>query len=295
MASQLPPAAQQPLGALGRLPLELREQIYEYILPAEHDRRFKAKRSELPGKTPGLLFASRAIRRETIMLYFKSTHWTIGVKARGRGYMLCSAEPNATRLGRFSFQDKYNTATLDENTLLIRLISIGRASPGWPHLTFVMAQGGVGRIDHGPDCPACSPDQWHTAPIPSQGSPVVANAAVTSAPTAAPTYRDKALAFSQQYDARPAGPAQWQAPQGTVLQDLQMRYDQAISDHDGSKAVLEAALFGTLQLDRRGFSVRNLRTIAASMIPSVSSTLTEQAGIIRRLGQIWEQIHGLRA
>ncbi|KAI7164643.1 hypothetical protein KC316_g12812 [Hortaea werneckii] len=129
------------LGQLGRLPGEVRNLIYEHVLPPEDDRAFRAKRRFLPGEPPGLLFASKLIRQETIMLYFARTKWRILVKhnsAKDRtaqdGYFPASREPGATSLGYFSYRDAYTPLELNEDTPLFQQVSLERTCSDWPSL-----------------------------------------------------------------------------------------------------------------------------------------------------------------
>ncbi|KAI7086999.1 hypothetical protein KC356_g4572 [Hortaea werneckii] len=154
------------LGKLGRLPGEVRNLIYEYVLPPEDDRAFRAKRRFLPGKPPGLLFASKLIRQETIMLYFARTTWRILVKhnsAKDRiaqdGYFPASREPGATSLGYFSYRDAYTSLELNENTPLIRQVLIERISGDWQSL-LLKIDNGRPVVSHG-NCPACGAKGQH--------------------------------------------------------------------------------------------------------------------------------------
>ncbi|GAB1743361.1 hypothetical protein NU219Hw_g9198t1 [Hortaea werneckii] len=74
------PALSSHLRQLGLLPGEVRNPIYEYVLPPEDDRAFRAQRRFLPGKPLGLLLASKAVRQNTVMPYFQRTKWRILVK-----------------------------------------------------------------------------------------------------------------------------------------------------------------------------------------------------------------------
>ncbi|KAI6809801.1 hypothetical protein KC332_g12597 [Hortaea werneckii] len=148
------------LGQLGRLPGEVRNLIYEFVLPPEDDRAFRAKRRFLPGKPPGLLFASKLIRQETIMLYFARTTWRILVKhnsAKDRiaqdGYFPASREPGATSLGYFSYRDAYMPLELNEDTPLFQQVLLERISGDWQSMLLKIVDGRpVVSHDH---CPAC--------------------------------------------------------------------------------------------------------------------------------------------
>ncbi|KAI7308211.1 hypothetical protein KC315_g13454 [Hortaea werneckii] len=150
------------LGQLGRLPGEVRNLIYECVLPPEDDRAFRAKRRFLPGEPPGLLFASKRIRQETIMLYFARTKWRILVKhnsvrdrtAQQDGYFPASREPGATSLGYFSYRDAYTPLELNEDTPLFQQVSLERTSGDWPSVLLKIVN--ERPIVSHDDCLACS-------------------------------------------------------------------------------------------------------------------------------------------
>lgn len=148
------------LGQLGLLPGEVRNSIYEYVLPPEDDRAFRSKRRFLPGKPPALLFASKQIRQETIMFYFARTTWRMLMKhnsARDRtgqdGYFLASREPGATSLGYFSYHDAYTPLELNEDTPLFQQVSLERTSGDWPSLVLKIVK--ERPIVSHDDCLAC--------------------------------------------------------------------------------------------------------------------------------------------
>ncbi|KAI7401800.1 hypothetical protein KC336_g14555 [Hortaea werneckii] len=149
------------LGQLGRLPGEVRNLIYEYVLPPEEDRAFRAKRRFLPGKPPGLLFASKQIRQETIMLYFARTTWRILVKHNSAqdGYFPASREPGATSLGYFSYRDAYTPLELNEDTPLFQQVLLERMSGDWQSL-LLKIDNGQPVVSHD-DCPACDAKGRH--------------------------------------------------------------------------------------------------------------------------------------
>ncbi|GAB1726256.1 hypothetical protein NU195Hw_g5341t1 [Hortaea werneckii] len=154
------------LGQLGLLPGEVRNLIYEYVLPPEDDRAFRAKRRFLPGNPPGLLFASKQIRQETIMLYFARTTWRILVNhnsAKDRiaqdGYFPASREPGATSLGRFSYRDAYTSLELNEDTPLFQQVLLERMSGDWQTLLLKIVNGQP-VVSHD-DCPACDAKGRH--------------------------------------------------------------------------------------------------------------------------------------
>jgi len=57
--------ANQALGALDRLSPELRNMIYGLVMSKQDCQSGSTKLSDLPGKPPGLMFASREIYKET--------------------------------------------------------------------------------------------------------------------------------------------------------------------------------------------------------------------------------------
>lgn len=139
-----------PLGHLSRLPAELRNQIYGFILPRSRGRRLEAKKKYLPSASPVLLLLSREIRKEALMLFFWLNKWSVrlqGGKSR-RGYRV--------QLNYFSYQDPLSKLRIVERTPMLGSVSISRVSRGWPGLIFKIVNGRP-KVDHGDTCPLCDP------------------------------------------------------------------------------------------------------------------------------------------
>lgn len=233
----------------------MRDCIYQYVLPPEHDRIFRSKRRFLPDRSPALLFVSREIRKETILLYFRTTNWTFGVRRnlRGKGYHLLSAERKSSRLGYFCFNDKYHAATLGEGTPMLRQISVQRGSIGWPPLTIMIAQGGP-VISHGELCPACSPHLW----------------------------RARQTSQRMRFQASPSGLFQ-RAQTDEARQWLQLRYEREFHTHQASVAALQVALFNGIQVSGLALSLRDVRGVVSNVQGGALTALRDQKEIIETL------------
>lgn len=255
------------LGQLGRLPGEVRSLIYEYVLPPEDDRAFRAKRRFLPGKPPGLLFASTQIRQETIMFYFGRTKWLLLVKHNSAksqqmpdGYFLASQEPDAITLGRFLYRDAFSSMELDEQTPLFQQVSLERVSGSWPRLVIKIVKGRP-VIRHG-DCLACG-----------------VNTVVSRA------------MYDGWFSPYRHGPQSRRLlPLTATLED---RHQEAIDVHNKGIARIEKALFKKDEVSSFGFSVENMRDIVARITRDVSRALSEQSDLLRdfRSRSLWPEGH----
>ncbi|KAI7156282.1 hypothetical protein KC343_g8173 [Hortaea werneckii] len=243
------------LGQLGRLPGEIRNLIYEYVLPPEDDRAFRAKRRFLPGNPPGLLFASKQIRQETIMLYFARTTWRILVKHNSTkdrisqdGYFPASREPGATSLGRFSYRDAYTSLELNEDTPLFQQVLLERGSGDWQFL-HLWQQVTVERLT----------GEWQPLLLKiDNGRPVVSH---DNCPACGAKRRD-----SSQY--------------------AEYQYRRATKLHDEAVAAIEKALFRESTIDSLGFSVRDIRETTGRITREVSKALQVQDDEIQKLREL---------
>ncbi|KAI7150722.1 hypothetical protein KC343_g8071 [Hortaea werneckii] len=258
------------LGQLGRFPGEVRNLIYEYVLPPEEDRAFRAKRRFLPGKPPGLLFASKQIRQETIMLYFARTTWRILVKHSSTkdriadGYFPASREPGATSLGHFSYRDAYTSLELNEDTPLFQQVLLERGSGDWQFL-HLWQQVTVERLT----------GEWQSLLLKIvNGRPVVYH---DNCPACGAKRRDRAQYASYQLRA--------------LYESYQFR--RATRLHDEAVAAIQEALFGGSVIDSLGFSVRDIRETTGKITREVSQALKVQDDQIQnlrhltQLGELW--------
>lgn len=275
-----------PLGRLGRLPGEVRNRIYELVLPQEQERQFGSKRFYLPGHSPDLMRTSKAIRAETLMLYLWLTNWTVEVKHKrlGKGYHLCSLNRRCTTLGKFHLKDVGGSATINEDTPFLRQITFTRSTPGWPALTFAIGKGPHHKatVRHGANCPACFRAEWDEW---AEQLKEARQKAVEDAQSQNPqSMRDKMIAYIRQYHAVPI-------PEGEAMEELQRRYMKKTAKHDKLLASLSHNLLRGVQIGARGFSVAHLRVIASHLTGDVCSSLDVQDSVMAELRRLWRQMN----
>ncbi|KAK5740659.1 hypothetical protein LTR17_004464 [Elasticomyces elasticus] len=68
------------LGDLGRLSGEVRNLIYELVIPEAQTCAFPTTEHYLPASRPGLIFASRKFHTEMLKMYYWRTNWTMTIK-----------------------------------------------------------------------------------------------------------------------------------------------------------------------------------------------------------------------
>ncbi|KAK5740663.1 hypothetical protein LTR17_004468 [Elasticomyces elasticus] len=159
------------LGDLGLLPAELRNVIYELVMPTGQACQFGGAQRFLLERPPGLMLASRIVRTETLMLYFSKLDWSVNIEhgsIPGKGYNLVTPGNKVKKLAQFTFNDPWSGLTIKDDTKFLRQITVRRVSPGWPRMKFEVVPGaatGTATVvfRHGFNCPACNSEMWEGA------------------------------------------------------------------------------------------------------------------------------------
>ena len=222
------------------------------------------------------------------MLYFSETVWDFNIRRgirRGlhlvlqhtpaKGYFLSSSETSSTKLGKFAFKDALGAADMGETTDLFTEVVLVRASDGWKALRLVFKHGRP-TISHGHDCPVCCPEMWQAYLSTPQG----------------PANSSKFLPYQQGYSAGHEFRRTMHSI--TVQQSLQRRHEVAVDAHGDRLARLETSLFAGAQVHVRGFSVQNLRDIAANMDTAATKQMKEENALVDVLVRLWVDINGRR-
>ncbi|KAK4893458.1 hypothetical protein LTR27_008140 [Elasticomyces elasticus] len=312
------PNPDRALGDLGLLPAELRNVIYELVMPTGQACQFGGAQRFLLERPPGLMFASRIIRKETLMLYFSKLDWSVNIKhgsIPGKGYNLVTPGNKVKKLGHFTFNDPWSGLTIKDNTKFLRQITIRRVSPGWPCIKLEVVRGaatGTATVvfRHGSDCPACNSAKWEGAAQKRREALQVEvdDAAEKAANLSAQTlpgqpYSRRAAAYAQQsYSRRRTAayaayvqrypPLSAQVPSGGNFEQLERQYKQDTDEHHASVGRFTKALFTDTEINVAGFSVHDLRGIAWSIDGAMSDELKKQLALVDSLNRAWRTMYG---
>ncbi|KAK4893456.1 hypothetical protein LTR27_008138 [Elasticomyces elasticus] len=293
------------LGDLGPLAAEVRNMIYELVIPEAQVCAFPTTKHYLPASRPGLMFASKEIHTEMLKMYYWRTNWTISVKHTiASGFSLVSTgdkafkkstskKPVKVKPGPFSFRDRLSHMKLNEDVPLIRKISISRLIPGWPCLVFEL-QVGAAVFHHGSSCPICSPDTWTSAARDRKEAWQAAAekaAAELAQKLSAPSWRDRAAAYQQH---RPVMQARFTPPAEKELSWSKKLYEQEIAEHDTSLALFTTTVLGNKLISVDGISVADLRDVTRRIDNAMSTELIRQHRLVESLRDLRRVMYGDR-
>ncbi|KAK5714920.1 hypothetical protein LTR15_010336 [Elasticomyces elasticus] len=305
------------LGDLGSLPAELRNVIYELVMPTGQACQFGGAQRFLLERPPGLMFVSRVVRTETMMLYFSKLDWSVNIKhgaIPGKGYTLVTPGKKVKKLARFTFNDPWSGLSIKDKTKFLQQITIRRVSPGWPCIKFEVVPGAATGtatvvLRHGSDCPACDSAKWEGAAEKRREAwqVEVDQAAKKAAKLNAQTfpgnsYSQRAAAYGQQsYSQRMAAyaayaqqyrPLSAQVAGGGNFEQLERQYKQDTDEHHASVGRFTEVLFTDTEINVAGFSVQDLRAIAWSIDGAMSDELKKQLALVGSLNRAWRTMYG---
>ncbi|KAK3627402.1 hypothetical protein LTR22_022786 [Elasticomyces elasticus] len=291
------------LGDLGRLSGEVRNLIYELVIPEAQTCAFPTTKHYLPASRPGLIFASRKFHTEMLKMYYWRTNWTMTIKnTLTTGHTLVttgnkafkkstSKKPVKVKPAPFSFSDRLSELKMNEDTPLIRHITLSRLSQRWPCLVFEL-QVGAAVFHHGISCPICSPDRWASAARDREKAwqAAAAKAAAELAQKlSAPSWRDRAAAYQQH---RPVMQARFTPPAEEELSRSKERYEREAAEHDASLALFTATVLGNKLISVNGISVADLRDMARRINNAMSKELGKQHELVGSLRDLRRVMYG---
>ncbi|KAK5698075.1 hypothetical protein LTR97_007035 [Elasticomyces elasticus] len=291
------------LGDLGRLSGEVRNLIYDLVIPEAQICAFPTTKHYLPASRLGLIFASRKFHTEMLKMYYWRTNWTLVIKnTLAAGHALVSTgnkafkkstskKPVKVKPAPFLFSDRLSEMKMSEATPLIRHITLSRLSPGWPCLVFEL-QAGAAVFHHGISCPTCSPDKWASAESDRKEAWQAAAekaAADRGKKLRAPSWRDRAAAYQQH---RPATQARFIPPAEEELSTFGERYKREVAEHDASLALFTATVLGNKLISVNGISVADLRDVARRVNNAMSTELGRQHELVGSLRGLRKMMYG---
>ncbi|KAK5680238.1 hypothetical protein LTS10_007165 [Elasticomyces elasticus] len=292
------------LGDLGRLSGEVRNLIYELVIPQAQVCEFATRNRYLPEKPPALMLASRKIHTEMLRMYYWKTNWNINIKPSklATGFSLIVTEAKKrTKIKRaiqihhqFSFRDQLSTLQIREDTPLIRHITINKANLCWVGLTFEL-QAGSPVFHHGITCPACRPKKWASA---AKDRKEAWQAAAKKKAYRSVAQRQHAMTWSERAAAyqkyRPADESVFRQPTQEDLSGLQRRYEREVIEHDASLERFTSTVLRDKRISVSGISVKDLRDVVRRFDTAMVGELHVQHNLVESLKALKWIMYGER-